>query len=129
MSCTASAACCRPVLSLCCTEPSPSCGAVLSGRITTVVMSRSGQLGQRRTMGKHCSGLHVCRHLNNARVCLRKHVSLAACLGQLSLSLFRWSTTRRGLWDTRQHQSSPLKKIDPRAVGHVAASELTSTRM
>jgi hypothetical protein len=97
MSCTASAAWSRPVLSLCCTEPSPSCGAVLSGRITTVTMSRSGQLGQRHTVVKHCSGLHVCRRLNNARVCLGKHVSLAACLGQLSLSLFRWSTACRGL--------------------------------
>jgi hypothetical protein len=36
-----------------------------------------------------------------------KHVSLATCLGQLSLSLFMWFTARRGLWDTRQQRSSP----------------------
>jgi hypothetical protein len=32
------------VLSLCCTEYGPSYGAVLSGHITTVAMSSSGQL-------------------------------------------------------------------------------------
>jgi hypothetical protein len=45
MSCTALAAWSRPILSLCCTEHDPYRGAVLSGRITSVVMSRSGQLG------------------------------------------------------------------------------------
>jgi hypothetical protein len=44
---TASAAWSRPVLSLCCTEHDPYRGAVLSGRITTVAMCRSGQLGRR----------------------------------------------------------------------------------
>jgi hypothetical protein len=42
MSCPASAAWSHLVLSLCCTELSPSYGVVLSGRITTVAMSRSG---------------------------------------------------------------------------------------
>jgi hypothetical protein len=55
-----------------------------------------------------------------------KHASLVACLGQLSLSLFLWSTVRRGPWDTWQHRSSPLRKAEPRAVGHVAALELPS---
>jgi hypothetical protein len=45
MSSMASAAWSRPVLSLCCTEHGPSRGAVLSGRITSVAMFRSGQLG------------------------------------------------------------------------------------
>jgi hypothetical protein len=90
MSCTVLAAWIRPVLSLYCTEPDLSRGAVLSGRITTVAMSRSGQLGQRCTVGKYCSGMHVCRCLSNARACLEKNASLAACLGQLSLSLFLW---------------------------------------
>jgi hypothetical protein len=70
MSCPVSAAWSRPVLSLCCTEPDPSRGAVLSSRITTVAMHKSGQLGRRCTVGMHCSGLHVCRCLSNARVCL-----------------------------------------------------------
>jgi hypothetical protein len=37
-----------------------------------------------------------------------------------------WFTARRGLWDTWQHRSSPLRKAEPRAVGHVAAPELLS---
>jgi hypothetical protein len=36
----------RPVLSLCCTEHALYRGAVLSDRITSVAMSRSGQLGR-----------------------------------------------------------------------------------
>jgi hypothetical protein len=45
MSYTASAAWSHPILSFCCTESGSSRGAVLSGRIITVPMSRSGQLG------------------------------------------------------------------------------------
>jgi hypothetical protein len=59
----------HPVLSFCCTEHGSSHDAVLSGHITVVVMSRSGQLGRRYTIGMHCSGLHVCRHFSNARAC------------------------------------------------------------
>jgi hypothetical protein len=62
MSCMASPAWSRPVLSLCCTEHGPSRGAVLSGHITTVAMS-SGQLGRRCTIQLHCSGLHVLQAL------------------------------------------------------------------
>jgi hypothetical protein len=42
MSCMASAVWSRPVLSLCCTEHGLYHGVVLSGRITSVAMSRSG---------------------------------------------------------------------------------------
>jgi hypothetical protein len=59
MSCTALASWSRPVLSLCCTEHGPSCGAVLASHITIVAISRSGQLGRRCTLEPHCSGLHV----------------------------------------------------------------------
>jgi hypothetical protein len=43
-------------------------------------------------------------------------------------SLFLWSTTRRGPgpWDTWQHWSSPLRKAELGAGGHVAAPELPS---
>jgi hypothetical protein len=34
-------------------------GAILSGHITTVAMSRSGQLGRRYTLEPHCCGMHV----------------------------------------------------------------------
>jgi hypothetical protein len=57
MSYTASAAWIRLVLSLCCTKPDPSCGAVLWGRIITVAMSRNGQLGLRCTVEPNCSGM------------------------------------------------------------------------
>jgi hypothetical protein len=141
ISCTASAAWSRPVLSLCYTEPDPSRGAVLSGRITTVAMSRSGQLGRRCTVEKHCSGLHVCRRLSNARACLEKHASLAACLGQLSLSLFLRAMghvtapellSQEGRARSRGTRGSTgahlVKQARSGADGHVAASELTSAR-
>jgi hypothetical protein len=70
MSYTTSAAWSRPVLSLYCTEPDLSRGVVLSGCITTVAMSMSGQLDRRCTVGMHCSGLHVCRRLSDARAWL-----------------------------------------------------------
>jgi hypothetical protein len=70
MSCPVSTAWSHFVLSLYCTEPGPSHDAILSGRITTVAMSSSGQLGRRSTVGTHYSGLHVCRRLSNARACL-----------------------------------------------------------
>jgi hypothetical protein len=57
MSCTMSAAWSRPVSSLCYTEYGQRCGIVLSGRITTVAMSRSGQLGLRCSVEPNCSGL------------------------------------------------------------------------
>jgi hypothetical protein len=60
MSCTASVAWSRLVSSLCYTEHGQCCGAVLSGRITTVTMSRSGQLGLRCTVEPKCSGLSAC---------------------------------------------------------------------
>jgi hypothetical protein len=59
MSYTASAAYSHPILSLCCTEQGLSYGAILSGHITTVAMSRSGQLGRRCTIEPHCSSLHI----------------------------------------------------------------------
>jgi hypothetical protein len=45
MSYTTSATWSRPVSSPCYTEHGQHCGAVLSGYITTIVMSRSDQLG------------------------------------------------------------------------------------
>jgi hypothetical protein len=66
MSCPTSAVWSRLILSLCCTEPGPSHGAVLSGHITTVAMSRSGQLGLRCTAEPNCSTLSA--HLVGALV-------------------------------------------------------------
>jgi hypothetical protein len=57
MSCTTSVAWSRPVSSPCYTEHGQHCGAILSGRITTVAMSRSGQLGLRCSVEPNCSYL------------------------------------------------------------------------
>jgi hypothetical protein len=70
MSCPVSVALSRPVLSLCCTEHGPSRDAVLSGHITAIAMSKSGQLSRRCTIGTYCSGLHVCRRFSTARACI-----------------------------------------------------------
>jgi hypothetical protein len=56
---------------------------------------------------------------------LWNHTSLVACLWQIDLSLFLWSTARWGSWGTWQHWSSPLGEAEPGAMGHVAALELT----
>jgi hypothetical protein len=57
MSCMASVVWSRHVSSPCYTEHGQRCGAALSGRITTVIMSMSGQLGLRCTVEPNCSGL------------------------------------------------------------------------
>jgi hypothetical protein len=57
MSCTASAAWSRHVSSPCYTEHGQRCGAILSGCITTVAMSKSDQLGLRCAVEPNCSGL------------------------------------------------------------------------
>jgi hypothetical protein len=60
MSCTVSAAWSRPVSSPWYIEHGQRCGAILLGHITTVAMSRSGQLGLRCTVKPNCSGLSAC---------------------------------------------------------------------
>jgi hypothetical protein len=75
MSYTTSVAWSRHVLSFSCTEHDPYRGAILSGRITSVTMLRSGQLGQRCTVAT-CMSTYVSVMHKRAL----KHVSLAACL-------------------------------------------------
>jgi hypothetical protein len=60
MSCTASAALSHHVSSPCYTEHGQRCGVVLPGRITTVAMSRSGQLGLRCTVESNYSDMPAC---------------------------------------------------------------------
>jgi hypothetical protein len=55
MSCTASAVWSRPVSSPCYIEHGQHCATVLSDRITTVTISRSGQLGLCCTVESKCS--------------------------------------------------------------------------
>jgi hypothetical protein len=52
MSCTTLAAWSRPVSSPCYTEYGQRCGVILSDHITTVAMSRSGQLGLHCTVSR-----------------------------------------------------------------------------
>jgi hypothetical protein len=66
MSYTTSAAWSRPVSSPCCIEHGQRCGAVLVGRITTVAISRIGQLGLRCTVEPNCSSISA--HLVDASV-------------------------------------------------------------
>jgi hypothetical protein len=68
MSCTTSATWSRSVSSSCYTEHGQRCGAVLLGRITTVVMSMSGQLDQRCTVEPNCSSMSV-RHAGVSVTC------------------------------------------------------------
>jgi hypothetical protein len=62
MSFTTSAAWSRHVSSPCYTEHGQRCDAILSGRITTVAMSSSGQLDLCCTVEPNCSGLSA-RHV------------------------------------------------------------------
>jgi hypothetical protein len=57
ISCTTLAAWSCLVSSPCYTEHGQRCAVVLLGRITTVAMSMSGQLGLRCTVEPNCSGL------------------------------------------------------------------------
>jgi hypothetical protein len=50
MSCATSAMWSHPVLSHCCTEHDQRYGVALSGRISTIIISKSGQLGRRCTI-------------------------------------------------------------------------------
>jgi hypothetical protein len=57
MSCMVSAAWSRPTSSPCYTEHCQRCGAILSDRITTVTISRSGQLDLCCTVESNCIGM------------------------------------------------------------------------
>jgi hypothetical protein len=109
MSCTASAVWSRPISSPCYTEHGQHCGAVLTGRITTVAMSRSGQLGLRCTVELNCSGLSA--RLPGASV-TRDHAldtCEPSCVPGAARPFF-----------------IPMAHNSLGAVGYVAASELSS---
>jgi hypothetical protein len=57
MPCTVSAALSHPVSSPCYTEHGQRCGDVMSGRITTVAMFKSCQLGLCCTVEPNCSSM------------------------------------------------------------------------
>jgi hypothetical protein len=109
MSCTTSAEWSRPVSSPCYTKHGQRCGAVLSGHITTVAMSRSGQLGLRCTIEPNCSGMYT--RLAGASV--TRDCALDTC--ELSC-----------VPGAARHFFIPVVHNPLRDVGYVAAAELSS---
>jgi hypothetical protein len=133
----------RLVLSLFYTESGLSHGAVLSGRITTVAMSKSGQLGLRCTVESNCSGLSA----RLAGISVTHDCALDTCEPSCvpgAVRPFFTHVVHNPLvsWSTWQYQSSPIGEARPgprgsavahlgtetrfRAEEHVAAPELSS---
>jgi hypothetical protein len=116
MSCTMSAAWSRPVSSPCYTKHGQRHGAVLSGRITTVAMSKSGQLSRHCTIKPNCSDMFA--RLAGASVTRERALKTCdpSCVpGQLDLSLFLWSTAR---WGCRIRDSTGALLSGGRARSH-----------
>jgi hypothetical protein len=109
MSCMASATWNHLISSSCYTEYGQRCGAILTGHITTVAMSSSGQLGLRCTVEPNCSDMSA--WLTDASV-THDH-ALDTCESS------RVPGAARPLFIPVVH--SPLG-----AVGYVIASELSS---
>jgi hypothetical protein len=125
MSCTTSAACSRTISSPCYTEHGQRCGAVLSGRITIVTMSRSGQLGLHCSVEPNCNGLSA--RLADASVTRNRALDTCepTCVaGAARPSLFLWYIAR---WGHGVRSSTEALLLRRRARGHVTASEPTST--
>jgi hypothetical protein len=143
MSYTAPAAWSCPISSPCYTEYGQRCGVVLSGRITTIAVSRRGQLGLRCTIEPNCSGLSA--RLADASVTRDRALDTCepSCVPGAARPFFiPVVRSPLGLWSTWQHQSSPLGEARPgprgsagahlsrevrsRAEEHVAAVKLSS---
>jgi hypothetical protein len=96
----------------------------MSGRITTVSISRSGQLGLCCTVEPNCSGLSA--RLASASITRGRAFDTCepSCVpGQLGLSLFLWSTA---CWGRGVRGSTEALLSGRRGQGHVAASKPTS---
>jgi hypothetical protein len=143
-SCPMSVAWSRLILSLCCTKYGSSRDVVLSGRITSIAMSKSGQLGRHCTVGTHCRCLHVCRRLHERSLKIREPSCVPSAAKPFFIPVVHIPPGGRGtrgnigapllgrqspeLWDKLQHWSSPLRKAEPGAAGHVIGPKLTSAR-
>jgi hypothetical protein len=114
ISCTKSAAWSHPVSSPCYTEHGQRCGAVLSGRITTIAMSRSGQLDLRCIVELNCSGLSA--RLVGASVTRDRALDTCepSCEPGAAKHFFTpVAHNPMGSWGTWQHRSSPLGEVRP----------------
>jgi hypothetical protein len=109
MSCTVLAAWSYLVSSPYYTEHGQRCGIVLPGRIMTIVMSRSGQLGLRYTVESNCSGLFA-RFADASVTCDR---ALDTCKPSCVPGAAR-------------HFSIPVVHSPLGVMGYVAAPELSS---
>jgi hypothetical protein len=143
MSYTTSSAWSRPVSSPCYTEHGQRCGAILSGRITIVAMSKSGQMGLRCTVKSNCSGMSVCHAGASVTRDRALDTCEPSCVPWVAMPFFIPVVhSPLGAVGTWQHQSSPLGEARPGPRGnsrahldrearsrieeHVAASELSS---
>jgi hypothetical protein len=115
MSCTASAAWSRPVSSSCYTEHGQRYGAVLSDRITTVAMSRSGQLGLCHFVEPNCSDMSA--RLAGTSVTRNRALDICepSCVPGAARPFFIPVV------------HNPLEAVGRRGRCHVAAPEPTST--
>jgi hypothetical protein len=112
MSCTASATWSRPVSSPCYTEHGQRCGVVMSDCITTIAMSRSGQLDLHYTIEPNCSGMSACL----AGVSVAHDRALDTCEpscmpGAARPFFFPVVHSPLGAMGTWQHRSSPLGEV------------------
>jgi hypothetical protein len=124
MSRTTSTAWSRPVLLLCCTEHGQHCGAILSGHITTVAMSKSGQLGLRCTIELNYSGMSA--RLAGASVTRDRALDTRepSCMSGVARSFFIPVVhSPLGSW---VRGSTGALRSGRRGRGHVAAPEPTS---
>jgi hypothetical protein len=126
---TASVAWSRPVSSSCYTEHGQRYGAVLSGRITTVAMSRSGQLGLCCTVEPNCSGMSA--RIAGASVTCDHALDTCEpiCMPRVTRSFFIPVVHNPlGTWGTWQHRSSPLGEGRPGLRGSAGAHLDTEAR-
>jgi hypothetical protein len=102
MSCTASAAWSRHVSSPCYTEHDQRYGVILSGRITSVAMSRSDQLGLCCTVEPNYSGISA--RLTSASITHNRALDTCepSCVPETASPLFIHvvHTARWGPWGT-----------------------------
>jgi hypothetical protein len=122
ISCMASAVWSRPIFSSCYTEHGQCCGAVLSGRITIVAMSRSGQLDLRCTVEPNYSDIS----LRLAGVSITRDRALdtcePSCVPGAARHLFIHVVhSPPGLCGTWLHRSSRLRETRPVPRGSAGA--------
>jgi hypothetical protein len=129
MSCTAAVAWSRHVSSSCYTEHGQRNGAVLSGRITTVAMSRSNQLSLRYTVELNCGGLFA-RLVATSVTCDHVlEICELSCVPGVARHLFiPMVHSSLGPWGTWQHRSSHLGEVRPGPHGSTGAHLSRETR-